>query len=176
MKGLAGRARAIAGVRPPYPGRLPRNLRGAQLLGIVVGAGLTTPGCRREPEQTSPPPVPTLETVDVEPPPDARVDVSRDVQEVRRVEQLSGVLPSDFPTGLPLPPGASLVDQGPRWVELLIGRPPATVRGEFMQRVRGAGWQVETTGTDAWALQRDGTRARASLAAQGPSTRLRFDY
>src|ERR1044072_527783 len=53
-----------------------------------------------------------LETVEVGPPPDARVDVLRDVKERRRAETFAGVLPGGFPRTLPLPPPARLGGQG----------------------------------------------------------------
>jgi hypothetical protein len=122
--------------------------------------------------------VPTddLETVDVAPPPDVHVDPSRDVQEKRRVEDFSGVLPSDFPAGLPLPAGASLVDQGPRWVEVIVAQPPVAVRPRWLERLRAAGWDAASEADGTVRLERGGSRARARLRADGPSTRLRVDY
>jgi hypothetical protein len=121
-----------------------------------------------------------LQTVEVEPPPDAKVDVTQDKQEHRRAETFAGVLPSGFPSALPLPPQASLVDQGgsrgSAWVELLVPRRPAAVRDPYIQQLRSAGWQVKATGTDAWSVQRGGRTVRLQLRAQGPSTRLRLGY
>jgi hypothetical protein len=150
-----------------------RRLGGRLVVAAI--AALLAAACRRAPE---PPPRPAddLQTVDVAPPPDVHVDTSLDVQEVRRVEELSGILPSDYPKDLPLPSGASLVDQGPRWVELLVGRAPAEVRPQLLQRVRAAGWQAEAAGNDAWTLRRGGVRARATLSARGPSTQIRVEY
>ena len=121
-----------------------------------------------------------LETVEVAPPPDARVDVGRDVKERRRAETFAGVLPSGFPRGLPLPPQASLVDQGrsggAAWIELLVPRRPAAVRGPYLQQLAGAGWAASSTGGDAWQLRRDGRAVQLTMRAQGPSTRLRLAY
>ena len=159
MKGPRGARRAVA--------------RGATAL--LVAALAASSACRREPEAPQPP-KDDLETVDVAPPPDALVDPSKDVQEVRRAETFSGVLPGDFPAGLPLPTGASLVDQGPRWVVVLVGRPPADVRAQYPQQVRAAGWQADAAGADAWTLRKGGVRARARVGARGPSSELRIDY
>jgi hypothetical protein len=152
---------------------------GPCVLPAVLLAGLlATTACRRE--GPAPPPAPTpvddLETVEVAPPPDVLVDTSRDQVEVRRVEEVSGVLPSDYPSTLPLPSGASLVDQGGRWVEMLVPRPPTTVEGEYLRRVRAAGWEATADGQGAWRLLRNGVKAHATLSARGPSTQLRIRY
>lgn len=117
-----------------------------------------------------------LPTEEVPPPPDAHIDVSKDRQEHRRAESFSGVLPTGFPRSLPLPPQASLVDQGPRWIEVLVPRHPAEVQQPYLQQLRGAGWSVTGTGERAWSLTRGGTSVRLDLRAQGPSTRLHLAY
>lgn len=121
-----------------------------------------------------------LQTVEVAPPPDARVDVTRDTKERRRAETFAGVLPGGFPRTLPLPPQASLVDQGRAgggaWVDVLVPRRPAAVREPYLQQLAKAGWQAEPVGTDEWRLRRAGATVRLSLRAQGPSTRLRLEY
>jgi len=121
-----------------------------------------------------------LETVEVAPPPDARVDVERDVKERRRAESFAGVLPAGFPRALPLPPQASLVDQGRSgggaWIELLVPRRPAAVRGPYLQQLAAAGWSATAAGSDAWQLRRGGSALHLTLRAQGPSTRLRLGY
>jgi hypothetical protein len=142
------------------------------LTALVAASGL---GCRDEEPAASARPVAELETVDVAPPPDANVDPSRDVQERRRAETFAGVLPEAFPQGFPLPPGASLVDQGPRWVELLVGRRSATVEPQYLAQLRAAGWRVTTAGGQH-RVERRGTSVRARLSAAGPSTRIRLDY
>ena len=116
-----------------------------------------------------------LQTVDVAPPPDARVDPSTDRQERRRAETFSGVLPGGYPESLPLPTGGSLVDQGPGWIEVLVGRAPAAVRAEYLRALGAAGWQVEGRGNDL-QLRRQGRVAGVRLSADGPSTRLRIAY
>src|SRR5262245_3830750 len=88
-----------------------------------------------------------LQTEEVSPPPDVRVDVTKDRQERRRTEVFAGVLPGGFPSGLPTPPHSSLVDQGRgdgggTWVDLLIPQRPGAVRGPYLQQLRAAGWDV----------------------------------
>jgi hypothetical protein len=121
-----------------------------------------------------------LQTVDVAPPPDARVDVERDVKERRRAETFSGVLPGGFPATLPLPPRASLVDQGRRsggaWVELLVPQRPAAVREPYLRQLRAAGWEVVAGGAESWRCRRGASAATVSIRAQGPSTRIRLEY
>ena len=78
--------------------------------------------------------------------------------------------------GLPLPPQASLVDQGPRWIEVLVPRHPAEVQQPYLAQLRGAGWSVTPAGERAWSLARGGAGVRLGLRAQGPSTRLHLAY
>lgn len=144
------------------------------LAGVLALAFLTA--CREDQPGASPQRKGELPTVDVAPPPDARVDVGRDVQERRRAESFAGVLPTRFPRGLPLPPHASLVDQGRGWVEVLVPRRPAAVREPYLQQLRGAGWEVSATGTDRWHCRRHDETVQLSLRLQGPSTRLRLEY
>ncbi|HET9767537.1 MAG TPA: hypothetical protein VFS60_11860, partial [Thermoanaerobaculia bacterium] len=100
----------------------------------LVPLVLAVAGCGGSDEPRKPTSRPgELDTVEVAPPPDARVDVERDVKERRRAESFAGVLPARFPKALPLPPQASLVDQGRAaggaWIEVLVPRRPAAVRG-----------------------------------------------
>ena len=148
---------------------------------FVIGAALTFAGCGGDDEAKTPAPRRgELETVEVAPPPDARVDVERDVKEKRRAETFAGVLPSGFPRGLPLPPQASLVDQGRSgggaWVELLVPRRIAAGRGPYQQQRASAGWSAAASGDDAWRLRRGDAAVQLSMRAQGPSTRLRLGY
>jgi len=151
-------------------------------LGLVLALGASLVACGNDDSVPKPAKRPgELETVEVAPPPDARVDVERDVKERRRAESFAGVLPGGFPRTLPLPPQASLVDQGRsdggRWIEVLVPRRPAAVRGAYLQQLRGAGWSASASGSDAWQLQRGGSgTVQLTLRAQGPSTRLRLAY
>ena len=154
--------------------RLPAA-RGFVAAVTLLLACLAPAGCRRGEAAAPEPPRDDLETVDVSPPPDARVDPSLDRQERRRDESFSGVMPAAYPKSLPLPVGASLVDQGPRWVEVLVGRPTPSVREEYLRRVAAAGWRAEGGGSSL-ALHRQGRTVRVRLSAAGPSTRLRVEY
>ena len=159
-----------------------RQSRGAAWWPLAaLVATLTLFGCGDKEQGTKPTPKRgELETVEVAPPPDARVDVERDVKERRRAETFAGVLPSGFPRGLPLPPQASLVDQGRSgggaWIELLVPRRLAAVRAPYLQQLAGAGWSASSSGSDAWQLRRDGRVVQLTMRAQGPSARLRLGY
>ena len=161
------------------------SLRAAALLALpALALALAAAGCGGGDEASQPATRPgELETVEVAPPPDARVDVERDVKERRRAEVFAGVLPAGFPRALPLPPQASLVDQGRSggpgggaWVELLVPRRPAAVRGPYLQGLAAAGWATSPAGSDAWQLRRGKSVLQLTLRAQGPSTRLRLAY
>ena len=158
-----------------------RSPRAAAPLALAALVAFTLAACGGESEAKKPTPHRgELETVEVAPPPDARVDVERDVKERRRAEVFAGVLPSAFPRGLPLPPQASLVDQGRSGggarVELLVPRRLAAVRGPYLQQLAGAHWSASSSGGDAWQLRRDDRAVQLSMRAQGPSTRLRLGY
>lgn len=159
---------------------LSRNARSFALAAAALVAVSAWACGDREERTTSKPGAGELQTVEVAPPPDSRVDVSRDVKERRRAETFAGVLPGGFPRALPLPPQASLVDQGRggggRWIELLVPRRPTAVRAPYLQQLAKAGWEVEPAGADAWRLRHAGSTVRLSLRAQGPSTRLRLEY
>lgn len=159
------------------PGRRARPPvhRGIGAAVSLLLACLPIAGCRRGEEAAPEPPRDDLQTVEVSPPPDARVDPSLDRQERRRDESFSGVMPSGYPKSLPLPGGASLVDQGPGWVEVLVGRASPGVREEYLRRAAAAGWRAEGGG-GSLALHRQGRTVRVALSAAGPSTRIRIEY
>ena len=71
---------------------------------------------------------------------------------------------------------ASLVDQGPRWVEVLVPRHSAEVQAPYLAQLRAAGWSVSAAGARAWSLHRGDGTVRLELRAQGPSTRLHLAY
>jgi hypothetical protein len=150
--------------------------RAATLVALLATLGAC--GDRERPAAT--PRAGELQTEEVSPPPDARVDVTRDKQERRHTEVFAGVLPGGFPSGLPTPPHSSLVDQGRgaggAWVDLLIPQRPGAVRGAYLQQLRAAGWEVAEAGADTWQCRRGGARVTLSIHAQGPSTRVRLEY
>ena len=159
--------------------RAPWKSTAASAILVVLMATLAACGDRERPA-ASPRPG-ELQTQDVSPPPDARVDVTKDKQERRRTEVFAGVLPGGFPSGLPTPPHSSLVDQGPgehggAWVDLLIPQRPGAVRGPYLQQLRASGWEVSDSGADAWQLRRGAVRVNLAIHAQGPSTRVRLEY
>ena len=161
-------------------GRGRRRRFGAAIVAALVPLLAAVAGCGGdEPRKPTSRPG-ELDTVEVAPPPDSRVDVERDVKERRRAEVFAGVLPGRFPKTLPLPPQASLVDQGRdgggAWIEVLVPRRPAAVRGAYLQQLAGAGWAATPAGGDAWQLRRGESAVQLTLRAQGPSTRLRLTY
>jgi len=145
----------------------------------LAGAIFTT-GCGGDARRSTGKRNDDLQTVEVAPPPDARIDVGTDKQERRRSEVFSGVLPGGFPRSFPLPPHSTLVDQGGGpggpWVELLVPQKTAAVRDPYLQRLRAGGWGPTAAGADAWRCDRGGSRVRVLLRAQGPSTRVRLEY
>jgi len=143
------------------------------LAALLVACG----ACGHDQRAQAPPPkTADLPTQEVAPPPDALVDVTKDRQEHRRAESFSGVLPAGFPRGLPLPPQASLVDQGVRWVEVLVPRHLTDVQQPYLTQLRAAGWSASASGLGTFELHRGAAGVRLQVRAQGPSTRLRLAY
>lgn len=129
-----------------------------------------------QPQSDSDGPAP-LETEVVEPPPEAAIDVSQDAKAARRVESLSGVLPSDVPADLPLHQPATLVDFGSgsaRYVTFTSPASPQTVRSDMGQRLRAAGWSPE--GGEPAVFVKDGRRITLSVEPDPVGSLWRLDY
>lgn len=131
--------------------------------------------CQQQGEGDGPPP---LETEVVEPAPEATIDISEDAQSARRVESLSGVLPSDVPSDLPLHRPASLVDfgsGGERYITFTSPAAPAAVRADMEQRLRAEGWAREGGG-EAAVFVKDGRRINLTVEPDPVGSLWRVDY
>lgn len=122
-----------------------------------------------------------LETVDVAPPIDAELTTENDLEAVQQAVQISGVVPTDVPPGLPLFVPASVVDfggppGGRAWVELDAGEPPAVVRRWLGERLPAAGWTVGAVGDDLVRARKGERRADYRLENLAPGTRIRLEY
>lgn len=118
-----------------------------------------------------------LETEVVEPPPEAAIDISQDAQGRRRVESLSGVLPSDVPKDLPLHRPATLVDfgsAGARYVTFTSPAPPQTVRADMERRLSAAGWARD--GGEPAVFTKGGRRITLNVKSDPVGSLWRVDY
>ena len=167
---------------PPGPSPVGGRRRAGVPAAILVVLGLGACGPPSEPRRGETP----LATEEVPPPPDALVDVSRDPQEERRPRaELAGVLPGDFPPGLPPPRQATVADFGgasegeaASWVAFLVPHPLPAVAAAYRERLEGAGWNVQGDASGPWELVSADRRRRAlvELAREGPSTRVVVRY
>lgn len=107
-----------------------------------------------------------------------QVDTSQDPQAVARKPTLVGILPSDFPSDLPLYLPASLVDFGanPRSVDLLSPHSPGRVRPELFRLIRGGGWTLEESGGGSSTLRKGSRQVRLKIGEGKPGTLYRFEY
>ena len=132
-------------------------------------------GCRGENTQEDA--TPALEAVDVEP--SLEITTTDDPQEVKRAPELVGVLPDDFPNGLPLLLPASLVDfgsrDGSRYVSLLTAAARTQVDRELGELARRAGWSV-TASADGKLLRKGAQQVRLRFENARPGTFYHFEY
>ena len=145
---------------------------GAALLAGTLLAVLAAGGCRKSPEQEA-----ELEAVDVGPA--LHIGTEDDPQEVERPPELVGILPEDFPDGLPLYLPASLVDFGAvedgwGYVNLLSPHSLARVERELSTKLAAAGWTV--SGSGVRHLRKGNARARLVISDARPGTEYRFEY
>jgi len=132
-------------------------------------------GCRGNPSDENV--TPALEAVDVEP--SLEITTTDDPQEVKRAPELVGILPEDFPNGLPLLLPASLVDfgsrDGSRYVSLLTPASRKQVDRQLSELVRRAGWSVTPT-AEGKQLRKGAQQVRLRFENARPGTFYHFEY
>lgn len=130
-------------------------------------------GCRKDPGEEPDP----LEAVDVVPA--LEIETAEDPTEAERPPALVGLLPSGFPTDMPLYLPASLVDwgtgDGGRYVDLLTPHGRGRVERELMALVRSGGWSATGAG-GGWLLRKGGQQVRLRIEDGNPGTLYRFEY
>ncbi len=149
--------------------------------GVLIAA-LLAGGCRESLEQE-----PELEAIDVLPA--VVIGTEDDPKEVVRPPALVGVLPEDFPDGLPLYLPASLidfgtVDDGWVYVNLLTPHSLGRVERELSTRLTERGWTMAGNGAtaplrgdgDVHRLRRGNSRVRLVVEDARPGTQYRFEY
>lgn len=124
---------------------------------------------------TSPSGTPS-EVVDV--PAALDIPIDNDQQAAPREPEVSGILPADFPTSLPLYAPASLINFGSdgntAWVEMLSPHSRSKVESDLKSRLRAAGWSSQGSGT--LELNRSGQKARLTFSDGQPGTLYRYEY
>lgn len=123
-----------------------------------------------------------LETVDVELPIDAELSTENDLKAVKRAaEAISGLVPGDVPSDLPLFSPSSVVDFGDAgggrsYVELDTGARPDAVRRWLGERLPAAGWSVGAIGDALVEAHKGPATVEYRLTGLGSGTRIRLEY
>ncbi len=142
---------------------------------LMLGVLLWT-ACGAPQEETARRP---SEIIDVRPMID-EVETSGDPQAVARKPQLVGVMPSSFPSDIPLFLPASLVDfgtspDGLRSVSLATSVGQSKVRQDLMASLMAAGWRSEESG-GSMLLRKDGRSVRLRIEKASTGAVYHFEY
>lgn len=149
--------------------------RGYVLLSLLVFAacgGKTAPGGDGSE---------ALETVEVDEGPEAGLTTEFDEYAAPRPSsEMAGVLPSDFPSDVPVFSPSSVVDFGSpdtqRYVELDTSAPTEGVRAALISQLSEAGWSSSSATGDAMVFTKAGHRLRVVLEGLSGGTRIRYEY
>ena len=147
------------------------------LLGLVLLAASTIACAPSPPEE----PV-EIETEDVDLPIDAELSTEDDLKAVERASPaISGLLPGDVPSDLPVFSPSSVVDFGElgggrSYVELDAGARPDSVRAWLGERLPGAGWSIGAIGDTMVRAHKGPQTVEYRLTALGSGTRIRLEY
>ena len=136
---------------------------------ILLALGCSSP-------QSSEPKRPS-ETVDV--PPALEIPIENDEVAVARTVDLSGIMPSNFPEGLPLHTPSSLVNFGDddegAWVDLLTDDPRIHVERSLTDQLSTSGWSSQPV-SGAIELRKGSRRVKLMFREGNPGTIYRYEY
>lgn len=137
---------------------------------LVIGL----PACDRSAAKPDKPK--ELETIDVDGGLDAELTIEFD-ERAKQVEiDIGGVLPSDFPSEMPVFSPSSIIDFGPGFVEVDSAVSAAEVRSTLGARIQRSGWAVDSIGDGGSVYSRGGHRVRVVVREVGSGTRIRYEY
>ena len=139
---------------------------------VLVACSRSEPGPKKPKE---------LETVDIGETYDAGLSTEGDQRERRLEADMGGVLPSDFPSDMPIFTPSSIVDFGQpggsgTYVVVDTPVPRSEVTSLLATRIQRAGWTVDAIGDEGKIYTRDGRRVRVILSDLGSGTRIRYEY
>jgi len=122
-----------------------------------------------------------LETVEVDEGPEAALTTEYDeFAAPRPAQEMAGVLPSDFPSDVPIFSPSSLVDfgspGGERYVELDTSAPMNGVRASLESQLSNAGWRSTGSSGEARVFTKAGRVLRVVLQDLSAGTRIRYEY
>ena len=117
-----------------------------------------------------------LETVDIGGGIDAELTTDNDERARRAEIDLGGVLPSDFPPGMPVFSPASVVDFGAGFVVLDTPVSTGEVQSSLGAQIKRAGWTVDSIGDGGSHYRREGRQVKVTLTDLGSGTRIHYEY
>jgi len=122
-----------------------------------------------------------LETVEVDEGPEAGLTTENDgFAAPRPAQEMAGILPSDFPSDIPVFSPSSLVDFGSpgveRYVELDTSAPIRGVRASLESQLANAGWSSSGSSEETLLFSKAGRQLRVVLGDLSAGTRIRYEY
>jgi len=123
-----------------------------------------------------------LDTVEVAPAPESKIDVEQDVKAPERgTTGLTGVVPADFPADVPLYSPASITDfggtaDGRRQLTFATPDRPDKVRSWLTGRLVDQGWKQKAVGTAALEFEKGPRTVRVSVQGDPVGAVYRVEY
>jgi len=151
-----------------------------RLFGIAMLGLLVMGACGRKPTPGSDASKP-LEIVEVDEGPEAGFTTANDeFAAPRPTQEMAGILPSDFPSDVPVFSPSSLVDFGSpgaeRFVELDTSAPITGVRASLESQLSNAGWSSSGSTDDAMVFVKAGRQLKVIVKDLSAGTRIRYVY
>ena len=148
------------------------------LLSILLGVSLLgLAACKKS---SAPQKVIELDTVDVEEVADASQTADQDEKARHEAAKVAGVMPSDFPSGLPVLAPSSIVDFGRQgsggFVVVDSSVPLAEATSSMRAQLEVAGWSAESASDKGGTWTKQGQRVEITLSDLNPGARIRYQY
>jgi hypothetical protein len=98
----------------------------------------------------------------------------------RPTQEMAGVLPSDFPSDVPVFVPSSLVDfgspGGELFIELDTSAPLVGVRASVSSQLSSTGWSSSDSNGETLVFRKAGRELRVVLQDLSAGTRIRYEY
>jgi hypothetical protein len=148
-------------------------------LGVLVAAAVVLGSACQRPQHGGD----DLDTVEVRPAPESTIEVKDDVQAPEKgTTGLTGVVPADFPSDVPLYSPASITDfgrtpDGRRQLTFATSSAPDDVRARLVAGLLAHGWgQATAAGEDTMRFEKDGRTVRLQVHADPVGAVYRVEY
>lgn len=147
---------------------------------LAILLGLSLLGLAACKQSSSPQKVTELDTVEVEEVADASHTADQDEKARYKAAKVAGVMPSDFPSGLPVLAPSSIVDFGRQgssgYVVVDSSVPFAEATSSMRAQLEVAGWSAESTNNQGGTWSKQGQRVQITLSDLNPGARIRYEY